>query len=809
MGEKYTQARNVPLIKDDINEMRKRIASYLEEIEKFDSAQNDVAEKDAKIFSALALRAYDLYEQTKIENGKLDFTDLERKTKEILSSPVGEEIRNSLTHIFIDEYQDINPLQESIINLAGKDNLFFVGDIKQSIYAFRNCSPSAFAEKRDTLGSSNVVELNRNYRSKTGILTFVNQLFSRIMSENFGMVDYAQTSRFYTEGDANDNSVEIILTNKPKRNSGKADFNTYYSMIGAENEEESGSAELEAISVVESIIKFLAENKDYSYKDVVVLTRSRGSVASAVERNLRKVGIPVSVGREVNVSEGKVNSLLLSYLRLIDNFRDDVSLIAVMRSNIGGFSDAELVKMRATHEKDLPFYEIVKKESETNEKVNEFLSELNEYVSLSQVMPLSALAGRITADKKLFFTAMSDDMGLIKADALGQLMENISEFRGTLSEYLEYLEEASPKVKVSAQAGSVRIMTIHASKGLEFPAVFLCGLNTKFKTSASKSIVCDSEFGLAMPSRISATEKATPSIPLLIARHKQKKSELEEEMRVLYVALTRAKEKLFLFLADNNYKDKLLEDCNCYAEWIYPTAVAHGIKRPSEPEESEEEQSTPPTIKDETVNGMKELLEYDYSGNAYDLKKSVTAVITEETEGLEMKYTPLLPDYEEAEGGKRLDKDEAMARGTFLHACLENMDFDRPITEQMHVFRAMDGYSDDMERALCTAHEKISALAHNRRTRKEQPFIIKSEGIEGVNDGALVQGVIDLLIIDGNEAEIIDYKSGSINEYRKVKYSKQLDIYATATQKILGLKVIKTSVYMIDEGRLIDRRNLS
>ena len=174
-----------------------------------------------------------------------------------------------------------------------------------------------------------------------------------------------------------------------------------------------------------------------------------------------------------------------------------------------------------------------------------------------------------------------------------------------------------------------------------------------------------------------------------------------------------------------------------------------------------------------------------------------------------MKYTPLLPDYEEAEGGKRLDKDEAMARGTFLHACLENMDFDRPITEQMHVFRAMDGYSDDMERALCTAHEKISALVSNRRTRKEQPFIIKSEGIEGVNDGALVQGVIDLLIIDGNEAEIIDYKSGSINEYRKVKYSKQLELYATATQKILGLKVIKTSVYMIDEGRLIDRRNLS
>lgn len=792
---KYTVARGITAIKAEFDALKKRVDKYVEFLETVNSARNIEAGRDAELFISVARRAAELYDEAKAEKGKLDFTDLERRALAILSSPAGEEVRSSLTHVFIDEYQDINPLQERIINLAGKDNLFFVGDIKQSIYAFRNCTPSAFAAKRDELASGGgTVELNRNYRSKSGILRFANVLFSRIMTARFGNVDYASTARFVTdEADGDDGSVEIVMTEKPKSDKDKTDFTEVYSVKEHVASEKRGAREAEADAVTEEIVGLLGQGR--SYGDIVVLVRSRGALGNMIARNLRQIGVPVSVSSKLGVSGGRTNGLLLSYLRLIDNFRDDVSLVAVMRSRIGGFSDARLASIRAAHPECAYFCDCVLKE-ESDPEIAAFLADVRAYTELAGYMTVGGLAGRITSDKKLFFTAMSENLGISKADGLGRLLEQMNAYNGTLSEYLEYLESDEPTVDVPPQPGSVRIMTVHASKGLEFPVVLMCGLGTAFRTDSNGNTIPDGDFGLGLASRVSETGETVPSLPLIAARERKRKSELEEEMRVLYVALTRARDKLVLFLPDADYKPKPIEECACFADWIYPSAAARGIKRGVTRVEPPAVSHSPVAVNETTLGKMKEYLSAPLPKNVREIKKSVTGLLAESAEDEEEQtVTPLFDDGEYDGQG---DGETAMARGTAFHACLEAFDYSLPLGAQSEKLSAIENFGLVDKTKLAAAFGIIGKEIEGAEIYREQPFLFAAENVDGADDGMLLQGVIDLLAVRGDEAEIIDYKTGFVNSERREKYERQLNVYAAAVEKVLGLKVTKKKIYLID-----------
>lgn len=789
--EKYTRAVGITQIKEEFDGLKKRISAYLARINEVATARDEEAGRDAKILLSITARALEIYSAEKAERGRLDFADLERKAKIILASDVGEEVRKTLTHVFIDEYQDINPLQESIINLVGKDNLFFVGDIKQSIYAFRNCSPDAFAYKHGELSLKGAtVELNRNYRSKRGILAFTNAVFSRIMTEKFGKVDYAGTARFYTEGEGNDGSVEIIRLPKVPASRDKVYFDEVYSVKNHNLELKERSMEVEAEAVVEKIVTLLGSG-NYEYKDVVVLVRRRSGISEIIARDLRNVGIPVSVSAKLGITEGRTNNVLLSYLRLIDNFRDDVSLVGVMRSPIGGFTDEELVKIRKKHGAKKPFYACVAEDD--SEKVKDFLGDVQKYSELSGVLTVGELAGRITSDKKLFHTAMSDTLGLVKSESLGKLMESLSGYNGTLSEYLEYIEVSEPKDEAPPEVNSVRIMTIHASKGLEFPIVMMCGLGSPFHNDSKNKVIPDGKLGLALASKVAETGETLPSLPLLVARRKKRIADLEEEMRVLYVAMTRAQDKLVLFLPNKEQKNKLPEECVSYADWIYPTAVSHGMKEAGEELPNDFTISEPQSLSEEKLNELRNMLALSFETNTYDIKKSVTGLLTEGEEGKEVTIAPLLPDDYDGE-----DKQTAMDRGTAFHACLEVLDFETPFPEQLCALKEVPNFDLVDKNKLEKAYDAISARAKGGKLYREQPFILKAESLPGAEDGGVVQGVIDLLILRDGEAEIIDYKSGFLTDARKQKYNKQLDLYAIAVEKLLGIPVTQKSIYLID-----------
>lgn len=791
---KYTVARGISAIKPEFDELKKRVEKYTCFLDEVNSARDVEAARDARLFLSVARRAGELYAEAKAEKGKLDFADLERRARIILSSPEGEEVRASLTHVFIDEYQDINPLQESIINLAGKDNLFFVGDIKQSIYAFRNCTPSAFAAKREELSAGGgTVELNKNYRSEAGILRFANALFSRIMTSRFGGVDYAETACFVTEkSDGDDKSVEIIMTEKPCAVKEKTDFSEVYSVRDHIASEKRGKREAEADAVTEKIVELLETR---SCDEIAVLVRSRGALSDMIARNLRQIGVPVSLSSKLGVSDGRINSLLLSYLRLLDNFRDDVSLAAVMRSRIGGFSDARLASIRASHPECAYFYECVLKE-ESDPDIAAFLADVRGYTELAGYMTVGGLAGRITSDKKLFFTAMSENLGISKADGLGRLLAQMNSYGGTLSEYLEYLSANEPYVDVPPQPGSVRIMTVHASKGLEFPVVLMCGLGSQFRSDADGGVIADGDFGLGLSSRVAETGETIPSLPLLAARERKKRAELEEEMRVLYVALTRARDKSVLFLPDADYKPKNPDECGCYADWIYPSAVAHGFVRGVKHIDADFAPSVPATVNERTLEKMREYLTAPFAGKAREIKKSVTGLLTEIDDDGE-KYSPpaLIVDGEYDGQG---DRETAMARGTAFHACLEAFDYSMPFDAQSERLSEIENIGLVDKNKLAAAFDAIGEETRGAEIYREQPFLFFADNIEGADDGVLLQGVIDLLAVRGNEAEIIDYKTGFVTDDRREKYERQLNVYAAAVEKVLGLKVTKKKIYLID-----------
>ena len=796
----YSVARGITPIKAEFDALKSRVKDYAEYLDSIASVRDEEAGRTARVFLAAALRARALYTEAKRDKGKLDFADLERKAREVLLSPAGDEVRRSLTHVFIDEYQDINPLQESIINLAGRGNLFFVGDIKQSIYAFRSCTPDAFARKRDELAcGGSTVELNRNYRSRPGILRFCNAVFSRLMTESFGRVDYAGSGSFAVDDPpAGDGSVEIIKVPAPERNTDKEDFSEVYSVRGHADAARRSAAEEEADAVTKKVIDLLADKEaGYTCGDIVVLVRSRGSVSDMLARSLRAVGVPVSVSSRLGVSGGRVNGQLLSFMRLLDNFRDDVSLAAVMRG-MGGFSDAELSAMRAAYPDRTNFYECVTEYGEKDKKTSDFLADVAKYTELAGVCTVGELAGRITSDKKLFRTAIGEDLGAAKADALGRLLDGMNAFGGTLSEYLEYIDVYDPASDAPPQPGSVRIMTVHASKGLEFPVVLMCGLGGRFRLE-NGAAVADGEFGFGIDSRVPETGRTYPSAVLLAARERKRRSELEEEMRILYVALTRARDKLVLFMPGRTKGGKPPEDCSCYAEWLLPTAEAYGMTDPPEPGTLSPSAAQRPEVNPAALGKLKKAMEFDFSGSPAEIKKSVTGLLAETAEFEDFASAePLFPD--DADDGSGAD---ALARGTAFHACLEKLDFSAPFSGQLAALSALPGFSLVSADKLEAAHALVGGEVADAVLYREQPFVFKARGVPGAADGVILQGVIDLLAVRGGEAEIIDYKTGFVPEARAEKYRRQLDVYAAAVESVLGLKVTRRRIYLIDGKRFM------
>ena len=622
------------IVKDTRNEYKKEIGAITGRLsgtsEQINSNMKDLSPVLSRMTEVI-LRIDKEYTEIKNENGMVDYNDLEHYALECLEKDAGAMYRDRFDEIFVDEYQDSNHIQERIVSLVaghGQNlkNVFMVGDVKQSIYRFRMADPKIFAEKNETFSNELTdddvrIDLFENYRSREPILDFTNFIFMNIMSRKVGDEDYTgnvmlkpgkKPSREhpdwidngYPEGNDNGYPVEIKLVCGD-------DKILFTSDISKESREASvvGHEILQFINSGMTITdKRTGKERKVEFRDMAILIRSANTVSADYVRQLKKMGIPVYSESSSDFFKEREIRIMEAFCRVIDNPRQDIPLVALLRSSIFGFTDMELAYIRC-YSRFMNYYDSLLMFSEDDllkDKIHRFLETIQNYRNDSVKRPMDRLIWDMMHETGFYYFCEEGDNPEIRQRNLRRLFEIAGTYEGGREtgifgfiSYLEQLEKTGIKdTSVSGgDANVVTLMSIHKSKGLEFPVVFISTCGKGFnRREYSENVIFDRELGFG-PDYIDAREglKLTTAVKKSI-KIKKEIEDLAEEMRVLYVALTRAREKLVItgyvktpvksfekwHLKGIRKEGKISPGkvilANGYMDWIMPVIISDDIK---------------------------------------------------------------------------------------------------------------------------------------------------------------------------------------------------------------------------------------
>lgn len=534
----------------------------------------------------LTIAFHKAYDEAKKEQGIMDFSDLEHLCLALLVEPgteddpqpseVALELQDTFKEIMVDEYQDTNGVQETIINLISRvDNRFYVGDVKQAIYSFRMADSSLFMNKYNTYGLMNDaverrIDLAKNFRSHENILTTTNFIFYQIMTQEAAELDYGEKEslipgRIVEEAPSDwvGGAVELHLldtsdTNRSDETDGDSEI--------AGDEPENNERELDFI--IQKIKELHAskkqvQNADGSFhqiqwRDFAVLRRSLAGWGTRAVAAMRQAGIPAVVNERDGYFEAQEIQLLLSLLQIIDNPEQDLPMAAVLHSGLVGLDANELGALRLTGDGSLWSVMPLYTEQAQDERLLQFIAHIERWRTLSRRHGVADLLWDVyeTLDYVNYVGAMPN--GLVRRANVMALYERAkgfesSGFRG-LFRFLRFVESLRDSNQDMAVANVVteaddvvRLMTIHKSKGLEFPVVFLSGVQKKFNTMDFNSpLLVDKNGGIGLKGYYPDIRVSYPSMPWLYCKSIKSDAMKAEEQRILYVALTRARDKLFL-----------------------------------------------------------------------------------------------------------------------------------------------------------------------------------------------------------------------------------------------------------------------
>lgn len=629
-------------LKEDSKEIRDKVKKHIKEkTVKLLSCSQEQAVKDLKIITPILEKLSNLvteftknFTEKKKEKNCIDFNDIEHFALKILldennnPTEVAKKYKEKFEEIAIDEYQDSNLVQEAILTSISKgNNIFMVGDVKQSIYKFRQARPELFLQKYDeyknkeekTQEDNLKIQLFRNFRSRQNILNITNLVFESIMSKELGDINYNENE--YLNYGANYPEPEEI-----KNYAGIAELDiidlkedeSITAFEGEEDEEEQERVEddvLEAKFVANKIQELL--NSDYMVfdkklgyrkirpKDIVILLRATSNLSPIYEKEISDLELPVFSDTSGTYLDTVEIQTILSVLKIIDNPLQDIPLVVVLRSSICNFTDNDLITIRLT-DRNCNFYEALIKtriicDGDLKDKIESFLEKLEKWKSISQYMPLDEFIWQIYLDTGYYQYAGLLPNGAMRQANLKTLFEKAKQyekasFKG-LFNFIQFIDKlkkqngdlASAKL-IGENEDVIRIMSIHKSKGLEFPVVFLCNSHKKFNMQdLNDNILLHQDIGFG-PTIMDTTRKIKySSIAKDAIKLKMKQETLSEEQRILYVALTRAKEKLYItgrskdftkYVQDKNkvlemYESenikldaKLMKKANSYLDWI-------------------------------------------------------------------------------------------------------------------------------------------------------------------------------------------------------------------------------------------------
>lgn len=822
-------------------------------------AELDTNKKVLAKFYEIVIKFTVAYSNLKLQKNALDFDDLEHYCLKILkNSTIKEKLQNRFKYIFIDEYQDTNEIQEGIINLLiNKNFIFMVGDVKQSIYMFRQCNPQIFVNKMETLKSqdeNSVISLNANYRSDKDILNFSNLVFENIMRKDTACLDYKNESMFVfgqtvEKQNSNISSVNLCLIEKQdKEDNSESPKNIYSILEDKLSCDEDSSIQKEAKLIFEKIVELrntqLKENetkRNIEFSDMAVLVRTRDAIKQ-ISQVLTSLGVPVNAEYKTNLFEEKEIRTLIDYLKILNNYYDDIALAGVLKSPIMQLSDCDLVKIRQEC-LDTPFYEAVKhyadnQNDDLSQKLSKLFYELNHFSSLLLYRTLSELIVDIVGYYNLeqYYSKQKNYLQILNnVDLFVNEVKSIgSDSLGQLISYIDNFANSTQDVKNKTSANSVYVGTIHSSKGLEYPVVFLADTAKKFNTiSIKEKLVKNGELGFAISNYDTVKRQKQEGIIKNIIKRRITQQEKQEEMRMLYVALTRAKSYLFVIgtcdfselkaitqtfqiKQSNSYLDYItgsletstlqkLQQENCNQICHYKNLT---FKIETYPSNFDESLASIDYEKSFDVKFDDSYLSKTFATNNFSFKNTVTAI-------LEQQENYDITDFK-IKKNKNNDDEDFLLIGTNYHKVMETIDFSAQSVKEEIENKIKNGVlkSANLEFVEISNIEKavksISEIIDNQDiVLKEKPFMIYMP-LNSVteNDSAekvLVQGVVDLMIIKPSKIVLIDYKTSRLSTHQafKDKYSIQLELYRQAIEKFYKKPVTKKYIYSFYLNELI------
>lgn len=811
----------------------------------------------AQTAAALAdslLKFDEKFSAIKAERGALDYNDLEHKTLALLQDEeTAKEVREKYRYVFVDEYQDVNPVQEAIISRIGGENLFLVGDVKQSIYGFRGSKSKFFVEKQkefENSGNNNLV-MKRNFRSSDAVLDAVNAQFSLAMTPQTCNVHYAVDSYMERGGRYALNSGKVQIHFLPEEEKKATALRDVYSVMANadkyEREERASAKVIKHIIEKERAGKWFnadtGEEQPVRYCDIAILSRKKqGQIAKTVAA-LAAEGIPVSSVSSVNVCDYSEIKTLIDILSLIDNAAQDVPLCSALLSTMGNCTLDDLADIRLAYREEKFFRNACKRYAAemgdvTAHKLRKFYTALEEARTLSGVLSAGELLTKIITETRMEARLLSKDNGAACLKRIHRFIEETSvEEPLSVHAFLQRLRNLDYKIPFNENAGedSVKVLTMHSSKGLEYPIVILDDLNAAFKGADKDEAMIEETYGLAP--RAFNSENMTRRETLLRRLHEQKQVEnsVADELNLYYVALTRAKDTLhLLFKKPSAFPDvkyaKSFADFTDFSVWQSYVVYDDIFDVPKQ------ERTALVFRPDETLaRQIMDAFLWQYSHKGYEnlpVKSSATQLMdTDFTPAYQPQIAlELTPDDETEEKEYESTGATGKERGVAYHAFLEYTDFsllvengvriDENCLEKMVVNTLERLQRENVTDVSLLSKEKCMEILRNdvfyrlkdKTLYKEQRFLVSlpvkdtyakyNSQYAALTDGKetmLFQGAIDLLAVGQDEALVVDYKY-SVKDGEKLKetYLPQLALYRQTAAKILGLPLEKVRCCIVN-----------
>ena len=874
-----------------LDQNRKDIKKQFEKLGELLCCSEDEYKEDMKILgpmikiltetAKLYKKNYDLIKK---EKKLADFSDITHMALELLvretddgweSTALAEHLRDNFDEILIDEYQDTNAAQDMLFTAISRNNLFRVGDVKQSIYRFRQANPDIFISLKNAYAPYDKeqnnypakIVLGNNFRSRHGVTDIINFVFSQIMSKDSGDIDY------------DENEELVFSAGYTEETESPAELH----LIGYDKDEvdEEGSDEIQARHIAGYIKSMIARGfkvKDgdgeraATYKDFAILMRATGSGRGVkYAEALRNEGVPCFTEVSGEFLGSMEISLALNILRVVDNPKQDIPLLSVLMSPVFGFTADEIAKMRLS-DRHGDIYACLLNMKD-NEKVDTFLKQISCWRNISVCLRVKEFIEEIYSDTALpsIFQAM-DPSGIKRGNLMllcdyADIYENSG--YGSLSGFIGFIDRLGDKQRdISGSVGDaeesdcVKIMTIHKSKGLEFPVCIVASCATKFNKSDEKNnLVISQKHGIGVKMRNVDTFEQYDTLCHKAVKLAMGKDNISEEMRVLYVAMTRAREKLIMVYCKENVES----DCAKFAsripfwkktfspyavscatgmgEWIISTLLRHpdaGALRelagtdnrcilptkgslkividdysadPAEQESSADIAS----VDTEFLSLIRERAEYRYKYS--DLSGIVTKRAASETDKNFVDRDYFASSSPAFMSGKGLT---GAARGIATHSFIQYADYEKArvsVKDEIERLRDKGTLTDAEADSINVEAAEIffsssllgriltsSLVMREKKFTVEVPVSDVYEGMEKYADEMImIQGIADCAFLEDGKLVVVDYKTDRLptEEMFREKYASQVLIYKKALKMATGYDVKETLLYSFHLGKEI------